>query len=129
MLCCAAICSFAQKQSGPLPYNKQRLDSLFNQLPKLNQPFALPVPKGYSLPENRLPRKPKNFEGANPGATVINPTTKGIIYNMPLDNMAVLVPDMNQVERMPVANSRSGNYTDRMPNPLYHQKKPGTGIK
>ncbi len=123
LLCCILSSSFAQKQSDPLPYNKEQLDSLFKNLPKSNQPFVFPSPKGYTLPENM-----NSFEMVNPGATVINKTTRGTIYNMPLDNMAVLVPDMNTVENMP---GSSRNYKpvpqSNMPNPLqpqmYNKKK------
>lgn len=112
--------ALAQKQSDPLPYNKEHLDSMFRQFPKLQQPFVYPAPNGYNLPE-----EPVAFDAKNPGATVINKTTRGTVYNMPLDNMAVLVPDMKKVEDMPSANSRLRIYKepDNMPNPLY--RKPG----
>lgn len=95
----------AQKESGPRLYDKERIDSLFNQQPRLLQPFAV----------------------TNPGSVKIGTTSKGTVYSMPKDNMAVLVPDMNNVERMP----GSGNYTIAppaiMPNPMYpdkaHQKR------
>ena len=117
--------ALAQKQSDPLPYNKEHLDSMFRQFPKLQQPFVYPAPKGYNLPENAFTENPVAFEAINPGATVINKTTRGTVYNMPLDNMAVLVPDMKRVEDMSSANSMLRIYKEQnnMPNPLY--RKPG----
>jgi len=120
LLLCAAAGLFAQKQSELLPYSKERPDSLFRNLPKLNMPFVLPVPKQYSLPDNLFSENPKSFEALNPGATIINRTARGTIYNMPLDNMAVLVPGMQMTERMP---GSSPYYKpaprSNMPNPLY----------
>jgi hypothetical protein len=121
--------SFAQKQPGPLPYNKEHLDSLFSTLPKLNLPFAVPVPKGY-VPPYVSSKNDKSFESANPGAVVINRTPKGIIYNMPLDNMAVLVPYISGMERMPVSDpSFKTAPNNKMPNPLYRGKRPPAEIK
>jgi len=123
-LFCAAG-SFAQKKSGSLPYNKEHLDSLFRSLPKLNQPFVMPVPKGYPVPENIFSEQPGSFETANPGATVINHTSRGTVYNMPLDNMAVLVPDMKKTERMPVSRrDYKPAPRGKMPNPLYPKAHP-----
>jgi hypothetical protein len=120
LLLCATAGSFAQKQSEVLPYNKERLDSLFRSFPKLNQPFVLPAPKQYSLPEDLFSENPKSFEATHPGATVINHTTRGTIYNMPLDNMPVLVPDMKTVENMPGSSPRyKPAPRSNMPNPLY----------
>ena len=111
-----AIYANAQKQSGPLPYNKEQLDSLFRTLPRLNQPFVLPVP------EKIVSATPKNFEAVNPGAVIINKTSKGTIYNMPADNMAVLVPNLQQVEKMPGSNDFIQAPATGMPNPLYRQR-------
>jgi|GEM_PF-1744069 len=123
LLFCAATGVFAQKQSGPLPYNKERLDSLFNRLPGLNQPFALPVPEGYSFPDHIPAENPKRFESLNPGVTFINQTKRGSIYNMPSDNMAVLVPDMRSIEKMPGSNPvYSQALPNNMPNPLQPKK-------
>jgi hypothetical protein len=80
-----------------------------------------PEYKLFNYPE-RIPVNGEinGFEKFNPGATVINKTNRGTIYNMPLDNMTVLVPDMKQQEKM------SGSSPDfrispksNMPNPLY----------
>ena len=65
--CCTAAGAFAQKQSEPLPYNKQYLDSLFRNWPKSNEPFVLPVPKGYTPPANLFSENPKSFEASNAG--------------------------------------------------------------
>ena len=113
----------AQKQSDPLPYNKEHLDSMFRQFPKLQQPFVYPAPKGYNLPENAVAEYPATFEAVNPGASAINKTAGGTVYNIPLDNMAVLVPDMKKVENMPSTGSRLRMYKeqDNMPNPLYQK--------
>jgi hypothetical protein len=110
---------FAQKQSGSLHYNKEKLDSLFRSLPKLNQPFAAPVPKGFVLPEGGSVQNANNFETANPGATVVDKTSRGTIYNIPLDNMAVLVPNMRETEKMPGSGSFKIAPRTKMPNPYY----------
>jgi hypothetical protein len=124
LLFCAAAGLFAQKQSELLPFNKEHSDSLFLSLPKLNMPFVLPVPKQYSLPDNLFSENPASFEALNPGATIINRTSMGTIYNMPLDNMAVLVPNMKILEIMP---GSSPYYRpaprSNMPNPLYPNNK------
>jgi hypothetical protein len=127
----AAIPSFAQKQSGSLPYNKEKLDSLCRSFPKLQQqPFALPSPKGYSLLQHSVPENPGSFETTNPGTVMINKTNRGIVYNMSLDNMAVLVPDMSGTERMPVSGYSSKIIpADKMPNPLYHRNRQPAEIK
>lgn len=113
LLLCTAAGVFAQKQGGPLPYNKEKLDSLFRSLPKSNLPFVLPAPKG-SRADNQ-----QNFEALYPGAAVINKTAGGIIYNMPLDNMAMLVPYSQQVDNMPGGHDFRQAPATRMPNPLY----------
>jgi len=133
ILCCALSGAYAQKQSDPLPYNKEKLDSLFDSTPQLFDnmpkrltPLVVPTPEGgYTLRNKPFPETPNSsFETNNPGATIINKTSRGTIYNMPSDNMAVLVPDMNTVENMPGSNrnykvSPQGN----MPNPLAPKKK------
>jgi hypothetical protein len=108
----AAMGSFAQKQV--VPYTRQQLDSLFRSLQKSNQPFVLP--KEYSVPRHE---NQGSFEATNAGAAVINKTSRGTVYNMPLDNMAVLVPGMSNTERMP-GSSRNYKPAPRsnMPNPL-----------
>ncbi len=113
LLLCTASGAFAQKQSDLLPYNKEKLDSLFRSLPKSNLPFVLPAPKGMRSDYQ------KNFETLHPGATVINKTARGTIYNMPLDNMAVLVPYSKQVDNMPGSHEFRQAPATRMPNPLY----------
>lgn len=131
MLLCLIADANAQKQSDPLP-NKERVDSLFGNVPKLFDnmpkritPLVVPSPDGgYMLREKPFSENPSSFETYNPGATVINKTNRGTIYNMPLDNMAVLVPDMKTVESMPGSNR---NYKvapqGNMPNPLAPKKK------
>ena len=117
----ASISAFAQKQEDLSPYSKEKLDSMFRSYPRQNQPFVMPAPKDYSFPENTLPgATTSDFEKLNPGATVINTTSRGTIYNMPQDNMAVLVPDMNAVEKMP-GSSKTYRVVPQsnMPNPLY----------
>ncbi len=94
-------------------------------MPKRLTPLVVPFPEGgYMLREKSFSEKPTNFETYNPGATVINKTNRGTIYNMPLDNMAVLVPDMKTVESMPGSN-RNYKITPQgnMPNPLAPKKK------
>jgi len=93
LMLCITVGAFAQKQTIPLPV-KLRTDSLPHNFP--------------------------GFEAANPGATVINRTSRGIIYNMPLDNMAVLVPDMQNTEPMPGSSPfYKPAPRSNMPNPLY----------
>jgi hypothetical protein len=108
----------AQEQQPGLTYNKKQLDSLFGLAQKFNLPFVNPVPKTFNLTQ------PQHFEELYPGATVINKTNRGIIYSMPLDKMAVLVPAMNQLERMPGSSQdfKIGP-RDNMPNPLYPGRK------
>jgi hypothetical protein len=111
----------AQKESGTLPYNNERLDSLLRVYPKPNRPFVLPAPKELNTtPFNSPAEKNNNFEATHPGATVINKTARGTIYNMAPDNMPVLVPDMSGVEKIP-GNRRTfrSDQGDRMPNPYY----------
>lgn len=113
LLLCTATGALAQKQGDLLPYNKERLDSLFRSFPKSDQPLLLPAPNALQT-ENM-----KNFEAVNPGAGIINKTPRGTVYNMPLDNMAVLVPDMGTVEKMPGSGAFRQAPAGRMPNPLY----------
>src|SRR5450432_1817052 len=120
----ASLSSFAQKQSVPLPYNKERLDSIFGSFPKSNQPFVAPTPKGYVIPYNEFTIGSKSFEELNSGVAIISKTNKGIIYNMPLDNMAVLMPDMNTVENMPKKNDSKNINPENIPNPLYPGAEP-----
>ena len=113
LLLCTATVAFAQKQSDLLPYNKEKLDSLFRSFPKSNLPFVLPAPKGLKAGNQQ------SFEALYPGATIINKTARGAIYNMPLDNMAVLVPYSQQVDNMPGSHNFRQAPATRMPNPLY----------
>ncbi len=113
LLLCTAAGAFAQKQGDPLPYNKEKLDSLFRSFSQPFQPLLPPAPNAL-LAENM-----KTFEGVNPGATIINKTSRGTVYNMQLDNMAVLVPDMQGVEKMPGSRDFRQAPASRMPNPLY----------
>jgi len=100
VLVCLATGLMAQKESDRLP-DKPRVDSLFRSMP----------------PSNQL------FQQFNPGATIINRSSRGTIYNMPQDNMAVLVPDMQQVENMPGSNPYKPAPRSKMPNPLYPPEK------
>jgi hypothetical protein len=113
---------YAQKQGDPLPYNKERLDSFFQQAPKLGQPFVLPTdPKPAPSPIAS-----QKFEELNPGAMVISNNSRGTVYNMPLDNMAVLVPNMQGVEHMPVSKQQlkpTVVLPRGMPNPYYKPKE------
>jgi len=99
------------------------MDSLLRAFPKLNRPFVMPAPKEFNAPFNNPAEKNNTFETAHPGARIINKTARGTIYSMSPDNMAVLVPDMNQVERMPNDRRSPGSRHDRMPNPLKPKSK------
>jgi hypothetical protein len=57
--------------------------------------------------------------GLLPQATFSHNTSKGKVYTLPIDNMPCLVPDMDQVSRMP------GQYftpDNRMPNVMPKQE-------
>jgi hypothetical protein len=115
--------AIAQQYPQVMPFNKKYLDSLLGSAQKKNQPLVIPNPFANADPGTVNLNTPPGFEDYNPGATVINKTSRGTIYNMPLDNMAVLVPNMNTVENMP----GSSNYfksppRTNMPNPLYPPK-------
>jgi len=112
----------AQKQSDTLT-KKESLDPLLRTFPQFNQPFVVPFPKEFNTPFNNLAKKDNDFETTHPGARMINKTARGTIYNMPTDNMAVLVPDMNQVERMPEGKRWFNSQGDRMPNPLKPKRR------
>jgi hypothetical protein len=59
------------------------------------------------------------LRGQLPQATFSHNTSKGKVYTLPVDNMPCLVPDMDQVSRMP------GQYftpDNRMPNALPKQE-------
>lgn len=114
---CTAAGAFAQKQGDALPYNKEHLDSLFRQFQSPGTPFVLPAPNGKLLQPGS--NHTGQFEALNPGATVINKTAAGTVYNMPLDNMPVLVPDLNSVEKMPGSRDFRQAPGGNMPNPLY----------
>jgi len=113
----------AQQEPQVMPYNKKYLDSLLGDAQKKAQPFVMPNPFTNSDPSTIDLTNPLTFKDYNPGATVINKTSRGTIYNMPLDDMAVLVPDLNTVEKMP-GSSRSFKPAppSSMPNPLYPGK-------
>jgi len=52
--------------------------------------------------------------------TIISKTIFGTVYNMSLDNMAVLVPSLTNVEKMPVSRLFYQPLPrNAMPNPLY----------
>lgn len=52
-----------------------------------------------------------------PQATYSHTTSRGKVYNLPIDNMPCLVPDMNQVAPMPGYKMPEG----RMPNAIPRQ--------
>jgi hypothetical protein len=115
----------AQKQSDVPPRDKERTDSAWGIFPKLYQ-HPVPAPNENNDVFKAPGAKTNNFEMNNPGASLLYITPRGTVYRMPLDNMAVLVPDMNIVERMP--RSRQLNSVDRMPNlyrahPRVHKEK------
>lgn len=121
--------AMAQQDSRVMPYNKKYLDSVMGEAYRKHQPFIMQVPEGGKDLNTVYLTTPKTFEELNAGATVINKTSRGTIYNMPLDNMAVLVPDMKKVERMP-GSSQVFKVAPRsnMPNPLYPSKpRSGSG--
>ena len=115
-LVCLSSGLLAQKESDTLFYKKQGMDSLLRAFPKLNRPFA---PKEFNAPFNNPAETNNTFETTHPGARIINKTARETIYSISPDNMAVLVPDMNQVERMPNDRRSPGSRHDRMPNPYY----------
>jgi hypothetical protein len=117
-LFCLSADLLGQKQSDSLSYKKESPDSLLGLFPKLNQPFVAPAPKELNDLFNNPAEKNNNFETTHPGARIINKTSRGTIYSMLPDNMAVLVPDMNQVEKMPNGRRLFNAPGDRMPNPL-----------
>ena len=57
--------------------------------------------------------------GLLPQATFSHNTSRGKVYTLPIDNMPCLVPDMNQVSRMPGQYSLPQN---RMPNVVPKQE-------
>lgn len=113
----------AQQDSRVMPYNKRYLDSVIGEAYRNHQPFIIQVPERSKDPNTIYLTAPKTFEELNAGATVINKTSRGTIYNVQPDNMAVLVPDMKKVERMP-GSSLTFKVAPRsnMPNPLYPSK-------
>jgi hypothetical protein len=125
IICTAAT---AQKEPQTLNYNKKDLDSLFGTAQKYNQLFIVPgIPeqKKKSTIDQNFILTPKAFEELNAGSIVINKTTRGTIYNMSLDNMAVLVPNMSRLEKMPGSNKVFKIAPlSNMPNPLYPQVYP-----
>ena len=56
--------------------------------------------------------------GLIPQAVFSHNTSRGKIYTLPIDNMPCLVPDMNQVSRMPGVMPPADN---RMPNAIPQQ--------
>ncbi len=120
----------AQKQADVLPFKKERPDSARGIFPKLQQqPFSYPDFKEYPMPFSSAVKKTSNFTAANPGAVFLYKTSNRSVYNMPLDNMAVLVPDMNAVEKMPAGRQQFAfKQIDKMPNP-YHLQRSDTRRK
>ena len=63
-----------------------------------------------------------------PHVTVIVPgytARLGRVYAARPDNMPVLVPDINRLEKMPGSHQYTVAPPSRMPNPLYPKKRPG----
>ena len=114
----------AQKQFH-LPESKL-FDTLRDDAQRKNEAFAFPGPRKGMNPDVIITHAPNSFEAKNPGSAIINKTSRGTIYNMSQDNMAVLVPDLTKVEKMPNKGFREGS-NDKMPNPMlpkaYPQKK------
>jgi len=114
--------TYAQKESEALPKGPTP-DSTWSVFPKLyQQPFGEAFPKEYNRPFNNKGKKNSGFETSNPGAVFLYKTPKGSVYKMPLDNMAVLVPEMSMVEKMPGRRLSDAEQTDKMPNP-YHNPR------
>ena len=113
--------AMAQLRQPFMPGNKKTIDSLFGMGYQFRLPPGNPLIKGFLNPtEQSLSRLPQNFSELYPGATLINKTNRGAIYNMPLDNMAVLIPDMKQLEKMPGSSPDFRvSPQSNMPNPLY----------
>jgi len=115
---------YAQKESEALPKSTTP-DSTLGVFPKLyQQPFGETFPKEYNSPFTNKAKKNSGFETFNPGAVFLYKTPKGSVYKMPLDNMAVLVPEMSMVEKMPGRRLLDAEQTDKMPNP-YHNPRRG----
>ena len=122
----SAAIAQAQKQPDILPFKKAEPDSAWGLFPKLyQQPFGAPFPKEYSNPFTSGKER-NSFETLNPGAVLLNKTSKGSVYQMPIDNMAVLVPDMRAVEKMPGKRSFDVERLDKMPNPY---RNPRSGVR
>jgi hypothetical protein len=67
-------------------------------------------------------KKPEGLiqqRGLLPQATFSHNTSRGKVYTLPIDNMPCLVPDMNQVSRMPGLYPQTES---RMPNAMPKQQ-------
>lgn len=115
-----------QAQQSPLDWqkDKKKLDSLMAEAQKGNSPFLFKGPRTMT-DLSRTGKINGDFETAHPDAVVINKTYRGTIYSLSPDKMAVLVPDMQKLERMPGSHQY---FTlppqSNMPNPLYPQLRP-----
>ncbi len=76
------------------------------------QPFTRKMPVSIDTTGERFNDLIKQ-RGLLPQASFSHNTSKGKIYILPIDNMPCLVPDMNQVSRMPGAYAYPEG---RMPN-------------
>lgn len=122
------ISGIAMAQQDPLQgmaFNKKNLDSLMAEAQKKMQPLILQAPGPENDPNTIVLNSPLTFKDYNPGATLLNKTSRGTVYSLPPDNMAVLVPNMNTVSKMPGSSQAYKPAPPSvMPNPLYPSKPP-----
>lgn len=103
-------------------YGQKRIDSIFGNIRHFKLPMNNGDPKSFSLPELNpvLVQQQNSIEEYNPGSVIIGKSDLGTMYKMKLDNMAVLVPDMRKVIKMPGSTPPfRANSNDKMPNPIY----------
>jgi len=120
----ASASLMAQQDPQDLQDYKNRVDSALNYSLRNNAPYTIRIPNNFTGPVNTW-RLNGDFDKIHPEALVINKTSRGTIYSLAPDNMAVLVPDPQKLEKMPGSNQ----YfvlppKSNMPNPLYPQIKP-----
>ncbi len=126
LVSCMAVTAAVQAQqpADQWQHDKKKLDSLLAEAQKSNYPFVVKVP-GTFTDAIKTGKINGDFETVHSDAIVINKTSRGTIYSLSPDNMAVLVPDMQKVEKMPGSNQY---FTlppqSNMPNPLYPQVRP-----
>jgi hypothetical protein len=119
----SATAIMAQESNQPLQDFKQKMDSLQSITQRNNLPFVIKVPKTFTNAGKTWDTN-GDFNNVHPDAIVLNKTSRGTIYSLSPDKMAVLVPDLQKTEKMP-----GGNLyfilppKNNMPNPLYPNKK------